>query len=115
MALTPPSSPYPPPPDAIHAAVQPAGEAAAAKMVPGHLRQGAEEDGSGAYAGGSGSQAQDVQLPGVEGPQSCLQEVTPYLLSDLPGSCLTGVWDGFTWLGNRQSLSLAEVPWWLRQ
>ena len=59
MALTPPSSPYPPPPDAIHAAVQPAGEAAAAKMVPGHLRQGAEEDGSGAYAGGSGSQAQD--------------------------------------------------------
>ena len=29
--------------------------------------------------------------------------MTPHLLSDLPGSCLTGVWDGFTWLGNRQS------------
>lgn len=62
----------PPPPDAIYAAVQPAGEAAATKMVPGHLRQGAKEDGSGAHAGRSGSQAQDVQLPGVEGPQSCL-------------------------------------------
>ena len=29
--------------------------------------------------------------------------MTPHLLSDLPGSCLTGVWGGFTWLGNRQS------------
>lgn len=59
-------------PDAIHAAVQPAGKAEAAKVVPGHVRQREKEDGSGAYAGGSGSQAQDVQLPGVEGPQSRL-------------------------------------------
>lgn len=41
-------------------------------MVPGHLRQGEKEDGSGTYAGCFGSQAQDVQLPGVEGPQSSL-------------------------------------------
>lgn len=67
------SLPLPPyTPDAIHAAVQPAGKAEAAKMVPGHVRQREKEDGSGAYAGGSGPQAQDVQLPGVEGPQSRL-------------------------------------------
>lgn len=59
-------------PDAIHATVQPAGETPTAKMVPGHLRQGEEENGPGTHAGRAGSKAQDVQLPGVEGPQSRL-------------------------------------------
>lgn len=59
-------------PDAIHATVQPAGETPTAKMVPGHLRQREEENGPGTHAGRAGSKAQDVQLPGVEGPQSRL-------------------------------------------
>lgn len=36
--------------DAIHATVQPAGKTSATKMVPGHLRQGEEEDGPRAHA-----------------------------------------------------------------
>lgn len=58
--------------DAIHATVQPAGKTSPTKMVPGHLRQGEEENGPGAHAGRPSSKAQNVQLPGVEGPQSCL-------------------------------------------
>ena len=65
-------SALPSPTDAVHAIIQPAGKTAAAKMVPGHFGQGTEEDGARAYAGCPGSQAQDVQLPGVEGSQSCL-------------------------------------------
>ena len=62
-------------PDAVHAAVQPAGQAAPAEVVHGHGGAGQEEDGAGADAGGAGPQAQDVQLPRVEGPEDRLQEV----------------------------------------
>lgn len=52
--LQPPSLPFISCPsslaDAIHATVQPAGKTSATKMVPGHLRQGEEEDGPRAHA-----------------------------------------------------------------
>lgn len=56
------------PSDAVHAVVQQTGEAPSAKMVRSSIRQGEEENHAGAGANGSGPQAQDVQLPGVEGP-----------------------------------------------
>uniref|UniRef100_A0A8C5B498 AP complex mu/sigma subunit domain-containing protein n=1 Tax=Gadus morhua TaxID=8049 RepID=A0A8C5B498_GADMO len=61
--------------DAVHAPVQPAGEAAAAEVVRSSLRQGEEEDLQGPGPDHPGQEAQDVQLPGVAGPQDCLQEV----------------------------------------
>lgn len=67
--------------DAFHAAVQPAGQAAAAEVVHCHRRAGQEEDGARAHADRAGAQTKDVQFPGVEGPQDCLQKVTrPWLL-----------------------------------
>jgi len=63
-------------PDAFHAAVQPAGQAASPEVVHGHGGAGQEEDGPRAHAGGAGPQAQDVQLPGVAGPEDRLQTVS---------------------------------------
>ena len=58
--------------DAFHAAVQPAGEAAAAEVVHSHSWAGQEEDGQGADADSAGPQTKDVQLPRMERPQDCL-------------------------------------------
>ena len=45
-------------------------------MVRSSLRQGEEEDLQGPGPDHPGQEAQDVQLPGVAGPQDCLQEVS---------------------------------------
>lgn len=63
------------PPDAVHAVVQQAGKAAVTEMVRASVRQGKEEDLQRLSPDHPGQEAQDVQLPGVEGPQDCLQEV----------------------------------------
>lgn len=54
--------------DAFHAAVQPAGKAAAAEMVHSHSWARQEEDGEGPNADCACPQTKDVQLPRVEGP-----------------------------------------------
>lgn len=54
-------------PDALHAAFQPAGKAAATEMVHSHCGARQEEDGEGANADCACPQTKDVQLPGVEG------------------------------------------------
>lgn len=55
--------------DAVHAPVQSTGQAPASEVVRAAVRQGEEEDHQGAGADGPGSEAQNVQLPGVERPE----------------------------------------------
>lgn len=62
-------------PDAVHAVVQPPGKAAVAEMVCASVGQGKEEDIQRPGPNHTGKKAQDVQLPGMEGPQNCVQEV----------------------------------------
>lgn len=69
--------------DALHAAVQPPGEAAPAEVVHRDGRAGQEEDGAGAHADRSRPQTKDVQLPGVEGPEDRLQKVKQLIGPDL--------------------------------
>lgn len=64
-----------PPADAVHAAVQPPGKAAVTEMVCASVWQGEEEDLQRSGPDHTGQEAQDVQLPGVERPQDCVQEV----------------------------------------
>lgn len=59
----------------IHAAVQPARQAAAAEVVHGVSGQDEEEDHPRTRHHNPGTQTQDVLVPGVEGLQDCLQEV----------------------------------------
>lgn len=58
--------------DAVHAAVQPAGEAAAAEVVHSNSWAWQEEDGQGADADSACPQTKDVQFSRMEGPQDCL-------------------------------------------
>lgn len=53
--------------DALYAAVQPSGKAAATEMVHSHSGARQEKDGEGAYADRARPQTKDVQLPWVEG------------------------------------------------
>lgn len=64
-----------PPSDAVHAVVQPAGQAAVTEVVCASIRQGEEEDLQRSGPDHTGQEAQDVQLLGVEGPEDCVQEV----------------------------------------
>lgn len=61
--------------DAFPVAVQSAGEAATAEMVHATGRPGEEEGDPGHDAVSAGSPTAFLQLPPVEGPQDCLQEV----------------------------------------
>lgn len=63
------------PSDALPVAVQPAGEAATAKMVHATNRAGEEKGDPGHDDDGVGSSAALLQLSPVEGPQDRLQEV----------------------------------------
>lgn len=58
--------------DALHAAVQPAGQAATAEVVHSHSWAWQEEDGQGADADSVGSQTKDVQFSRMARPQDCL-------------------------------------------
>lgn len=69
------SSQFLPSTDALSVAVQPAGEAAAAEMVCTNNRAGEEEGDPGHGDVGVGPSATLLQLPPMEGPQDCLQEV----------------------------------------
>lgn len=64
-----------PPADAVHAAVQPAGKAAAAEVVCSSVRQGEKEDLQGSGPDHTGQEAQNVQLLGVARPEDCVQKV----------------------------------------
>lgn len=64
-----------PPADAVHAAVQPAGKAAAAEVVCSSVRQGEKEDLQGSGPDYTGQEAQNVQLLGVARPEDCVQKV----------------------------------------
>lgn len=65
--------------DAVYAALQQAGKAAAAEMVRASVGHPEEEDLPGGHSDGAGTQTQDVQLPGMEGYENSLQKVRkPY-------------------------------------
>lgn len=66
------------PSDAVHAAVQPAGKTAVTEMVCASVWQGKEEDIQRPRPNHTGKEAQDVQLPGMEGPKNCVQEVCKF-------------------------------------
>lgn len=67
--------PPPPSPDAVPAAVQPPGEAAAAEVVHAADGAGEEEGDPGHDHAGAGPSASLLQLPAVEGPEDRLPEV----------------------------------------
>ena len=60
--------------DPLHSAVQPARKNPAPEMVRGPVRQGQEENHPRADICHPGPEAQDVQLPGVEGPPGSFQK-----------------------------------------
>lgn len=66
------------PSDAVHAAVQPAGKTAVTEMVCASVWQRKEEDIQRPRPNHTGKEAQDVQLPGMEGPKNCVQEVCKF-------------------------------------
>lgn len=61
--------------DAVHAAVQPSGQTAPAEVVRGAPRQAKKEDHPRAHHHDPGSETENVQLSGVEGPQNRIQKV----------------------------------------
>ena len=84
-----------PSPDALSVAVQPAGEAAAAEMVRTNNRAGEEEGDPGHDDVGVGPSATLLQLPPVEGPQDCLQEVLTRDAAALDLCCIYKIFFSF--------------------